>query len=316
MEQLVCKHFQTGFCKFAEHCSKQHVKEICQTNKCGSKTCIQRHPNICKYFTTHNACKFGDTCAYQHKISKENSNIKELVDKLFVLENTVQVMSQKIEVLENKLQNDNKESDSSSKLYKCDHCDYNANTSTVLKRHTISKHKGMELSKENKESDHTDIAVHPPQSFENQPEKVNMTNLSIPPFKHPGPDQDKEKENKMSCDQCGFKCDSELVLKHHIAKKFMKPAVIPPPYSDIDPKEKNSECAYCNLKFVGNHAYGKHLIEDHKFFYFCGHCQTQLPHSNNIYNIHFSTFHPGVQYEKPMCYTVLLKPLASITEIL
>ena len=35
----------------------------------------------------------------------------------------------------------------------------------------------------------------------------------------------------------------------------MKPDVLPPPYSDIDPNEKNSECAYCSLKFVGNHAY-------------------------------------------------------------
>ena len=94
-----------------------------------------------------------------------------------------------------------------------------------------------------------------------------MNSFKIPPFKHPDPDQSKMQENEMSCDQCSFKCESDLVLKHHIAKKLMKPYVSPPSYSDIDPNENYSECSYCNLKFVGNHAYGKHLIDDHKFFF-------------------------------------------------
>ena len=65
-------------------------------------------------------------------------------------------------------------------------------------------------------------------------------------------------------------CDSEIVLKHDIAKKLQKLVQFLPPYSDIDPNEKNSECAYCNLKFLGNPAYGKHLTKDHKYFYKCG----------------------------------------------
>ena len=67
-----------------------------------------------------------------------------------------------------------------------------------------------------------------------------MNSFTIPPFKHPDPDQSNMQENEMSCDQCSFKCESDLVLKHHIAKKLMKPSVFPPPYSDIDPNEKNS----------------------------------------------------------------------------
>ena len=145
--------------------------------------------------------------------------------------------------------------------------------------------------------------------------KASMKNLTIPLFKQPIPDQNKIQETEFICDQCCFKCNSELVLKHQAAKKLMKPSINPPPYSDIDPKKKNSERTYCDLKFVGNHAYGKHHIEDHKFFYQCGHCQTQLQHSTNIYNIHFNTYHPGVQYEKPKCWTALLKPLPSITKI-
>ena len=105
MKHTVCKHFQTGFCKFGEHCRKQHVQEICPTKQCKSKACIQRHPNVCKYFATHNTCKFGEKCAYQHKISKGKSDINELVARVGVLENTIQVMSHNIEVLEDKLQN-------------------------------------------------------------------------------------------------------------------------------------------------------------------------------------------------------------------
>ena len=120
-------------------------------------------------------------------------------------------------------------------------CDYNASTRTVLKRHNTLKHKGKGSSKENDESD-IPLTLH---------KKALMTNLTIPPFKHPVPDQNKIQETEFTCDQCGFKCNSELVLKHHTANKLMKPLIIPPPYSDIDPKENNSECAYCDLKFVG-----------------------------------------------------------------
>ena len=90
---------------------------------------------------------------------------------------------------------------------------------TVLKRHTTAKHKGKGLSKEKEGSDNIKNAVHPSQSFKKQPESFCINNLIIPPFKHPDPDQSKMQECEIKCDQCGFKCDSELVLKHHIAKK-------------------------------------------------------------------------------------------------
>ena len=60
----------------------------------------------------------------------------------------------------------------------------------------------------------------------------------------------------------------------------------------------------------------QHCFEaSHNFKAQCGHCQTQLSHSTNTYNINVSTYPPGVQYEKPKCWTALLKPLPSITEI-
>ena len=51
-----------------------------------------------------------------------------------ILENTVKFMSTKIEVLEDKLQNQRKEGYSTSKM-DCKQCYYHASSTTELKRH-------------------------------------------------------------------------------------------------------------------------------------------------------------------------------------
>ena len=142
MESVVCKHFQTGFCWFKEHRRKQHNKEICPNSQCTTKTCIKRHPRICKYFNTNNTCKFGEDCAYKHKLTKEKSDLNKLEAKVDILEKTVKAMAVKIEVLEDKLHNQNEESNSSSKI-ECEQCTYQANSTTVLKRHITTKHTNL-----------------------------------------------------------------------------------------------------------------------------------------------------------------------------
>ena len=104
MEAVVCKHYQTGYCKFKEHCQKHHVKDICETENCKSKTCNYRHPKVCKYLTAHNTCKFGEHCAYQHKIPKASTEINVIVNKLNALENSANILSEKIVILEKKLE--------------------------------------------------------------------------------------------------------------------------------------------------------------------------------------------------------------------
>ena len=66
----VCKHFQTGYCKFGRSCKKQHVSESCLKADCNSKACLQRHPKQCKFFSQSGFCKFGDSCSYKHTSSK------------------------------------------------------------------------------------------------------------------------------------------------------------------------------------------------------------------------------------------------------
>ena len=96
MEYVVCKHYQTGYCKFKEHYRKHHVKDICETEKCKSKTCNYRHPKVVKYLTGHNTCKFGEHCAYQHKIKQASTEINVIVNKLNALEKAVKILSEKI----------------------------------------------------------------------------------------------------------------------------------------------------------------------------------------------------------------------------
>ena len=71
-----------------------------------------------------------------------------------------------------------------------------------------------------------------------------MINLTIPAFKRQSTYQNQKQVTVLSCEQCDFKCDSEIVLKHHIAKKLMKPVEVLPQYGDIDPNEKISECVF------------------------------------------------------------------------
>ena len=97
----VCRHYQTGFCKFGESCRKQHVKEICQMNNCNLKICTQRHPKVCKYFKHHQLCKFGDSCCYRHDIVELRGGLLE--KQLEALNATVAIMSAVIHDLEEKV---------------------------------------------------------------------------------------------------------------------------------------------------------------------------------------------------------------------
>ena len=126
MEAAVCKHYQTGYCKFKEHCRKHHVKDICETENLKSKTCNYRHPKVCKYLTAHNTRKFGEHCVYQHKTMMASTEINHIVNKLNALQNSVKILSEKIVILEKKLETKDTETTLPSKqIYQCDTCNYN-----------------------------------------------------------------------------------------------------------------------------------------------------------------------------------------------
>ena len=98
MEDVVCKHFQSGYCKFLDHCRKHHITEHCQTKNCKLKACTKRHQKVCKFFTSYNVCKFGEQCSYKHSVTQEESDMSKLENKMSNLEDTVKVMSETIKV--------------------------------------------------------------------------------------------------------------------------------------------------------------------------------------------------------------------------
>jgi hypothetical protein len=62
----VCKYYQTGFCKYRNYCKNKHVKDECEINDCGDKTCPKRHPKECRKFIINGKCKFNQECSYKH----------------------------------------------------------------------------------------------------------------------------------------------------------------------------------------------------------------------------------------------------------
>ena len=98
----VCKYQKFGFCKFKDSCKNQHLMEICENlSLCANlKSCLKRHPMVCKSYAIEKFCKFQAGCAKHHKEENINNEMKNNVDDL---EKMVNGLSEKIVQLENKL---------------------------------------------------------------------------------------------------------------------------------------------------------------------------------------------------------------------
>ena len=93
----VCRFFKFGFCKFKSQCRYKHVTEVCDDQKCNTKSCQKRHPRMCKYFVNFGSCKLGTTCAYAHEIQR-NKEIGRLEQKL---EELTKIINGKDDVIKN-----------------------------------------------------------------------------------------------------------------------------------------------------------------------------------------------------------------------
>ena len=129
----VCKHFQTGHCKFGVNCKKRHISENCLNADCLDKTCLKRHPKQCKYFSQIGSCRFGEECSYKHTLPSSHEHFSSQIQ---ALEGRIGDMCKAIKVLEDKiLEWEN--------VNQCEKCDYKANSSTSLKTHMSKKHKSL-----------------------------------------------------------------------------------------------------------------------------------------------------------------------------
>ena len=105
----LCLFNKFGYCKFSERCIRHHVNEICVSNHCNISECRKRHPKLCKYFENYRRCKFNP-CAYRHEKDSsktydevEERNLKEINDKMSVIENEIIKKNERIEELVSKI---------------------------------------------------------------------------------------------------------------------------------------------------------------------------------------------------------------------
>ena len=67
-----------GHCKQGVECDKYHSKKVCKDLNCDVKSCIDRHPRPCTFYSL-GVCKFSKDCSFSHKkVEDINSLRKEL----------------------------------------------------------------------------------------------------------------------------------------------------------------------------------------------------------------------------------------------
>ena len=92
MSKPVCRFNKFGFCKYGNHCFRQHENTICENVQCNICECPFRHPRKCKFFQQFHYCKFGNYCKYSHDTSERRKTLKQVDD----LKEEVKALKQEI----------------------------------------------------------------------------------------------------------------------------------------------------------------------------------------------------------------------------
>ena len=108
-QQVVCKHNQTGYCKYGSQCHQFHINSICKENICRDKTCKERHPRTCRYFARDSICKRQDKCAYAHIEHKHQTHVQKLEEEVKTLKEEVQNITEHIKKMMQYINKDIKE---------------------------------------------------------------------------------------------------------------------------------------------------------------------------------------------------------------
>ena len=284
MEAQVCKHFQTGFCKFRSTCRKHHIEEICPNPDCKSKACKKRHPKPCKFYKSHKDCKFGDLCSYSHIISTEHYDNNILLEKVNTMEISFKIMSEKLKILEEQANANNsdqmemtiksmserikileeKVNSNFNEEFPCEVCEYKASSTTVLKRHISTKHKQKMHSTPEKvrtSTNNDSLNMSTPIGV-----RAEDTSLSSSPLAE---EIHTPATLQFKCEFCKFECVSSHELQGHIS--FIHNSSLP-----HTSKWEQDKCHICNKVFNDTVYFKNHMIELHSFSYKsdkCMHCE-------------------------------------------
>ena len=83
--QLRCRHYNSGYCKFAKKdrgCRFFHPEATCELPNCRNKKCPDRHPMSCKFGDT---CLFQIRCSYKHakdRAPEKSTSIEDFVKEV------------------------------------------------------------------------------------------------------------------------------------------------------------------------------------------------------------------------------------------
>ena len=147
-----CKHNNTGFCKFRDHCKFQHFDLICPKNVCRNADCRKRHPKTCRFGTS---CKFNykNACAYKHAkdLSQETfqSETRVLQEEIKTLQTNISELKKSVQLKEKELKEKIKEVRELNELL--DH-EKDISNETITKKEEVNNEKSkkiIELEKEN-----------------------------------------------------------------------------------------------------------------------------------------------------------------------
>ena len=236
------------------------MKKICTKENCKGKNCSERHPKVCRYFNSNEACKFGATCSYLHVINKEKGDICQLTSKVHELESMIKSMSQQIEDLTIELEvvktkKEINSNDISTEQKRCDLCEYTASSSTVLKRHVTMKHKKDVQSADIPTKFKCEICQH--ESISTSALKYHIS------LKHYSTIQLKWRLN--TCHICTTVFNDTTLFKNHMIEQ----------HGFLD---DSNECMHCESTQLGNYT----PVPSQKIFMECTNCRVWLDIENGL----------------------------------
>ena len=79
----MCRHFQHGFCKYADRCKYNHIGDICETSSCENIKYTSKDPKKCRYSHMYNNCKFGERRQFKRRSFEEkNEELENVIESI------------------------------------------------------------------------------------------------------------------------------------------------------------------------------------------------------------------------------------------
>ena len=76
-----CSYHKYGHCKQGVKCDKYHSKKDCRDLNCDVKSCNDRHPRPCSFYSL-GVCKFSKDCSFSHKKVEDINSLRKEISEI------------------------------------------------------------------------------------------------------------------------------------------------------------------------------------------------------------------------------------------